>query len=118
MIYPVTAAGTAGPANRYLRNFVWLGKRVARLTNPFRRRNNAFGAIFHGSALNFERGRRAEEAIARGDYLECGTRDDGALVMSLDTRPPLVVVARLEAREGGKPDLILLAAVEVKGRSA
>ena len=90
---------------------------MARLPNPFRKRTNAFGTIRHGPALNFDRGQKAEQAIARGNYLDCGTRDDGALVMSLDTEPPLVVVARLEPNEGGKPDLVLLAAVEVRGRS-
>ncbi|HEY0627390.1 MAG TPA: hypothetical protein VGD10_11740 [Allosphingosinicella sp.] len=90
---------------------------MALLSNPFRK-NKAFGRIRHAPAVNFERGQKAEQAIERGKYLECGTRDDGALVMSLATDPPLVVVARLESGEGAKPDLTILAVVEVKGSSA
>lgn len=72
-----------------------------------------YANIANSGAVHPERGRAAANAIRRGRYEKRGTRDDGAVILVTSTDPAMIVVGKVLAEAGRRPDLFLLHLAEV-----
>lgn len=76
-----------------------------------------YAHILRGPAVHPDRAASAERAIRSGDYEDCGTREDGAVVLVTHTDPPMVLIAKTVSEAGQRPNLLLMHAAEVRGES-
>lgn len=74
-----------------------------------------FEAFYATADVDPDLGRRAEEALRSGQWVERGVGEHNSLILTTTTDPALVVIGRILRSDDGRPRFEICHAAEVKG---